>query len=149
MNSAPRSSRIRQTGSLLALAVVCVLAVIGISQCKYGPDKVTGVNRGKQSNPASNCIRQCTDQYGDSLEAENKLHKNNLKACGAGDDDDDDGAVLMNPAASNGGGDDEGQGDPACIAAEKARHKAALDRIKAGQKACIDGCHHQGGGSGR
>jgi len=151
MDPAPRSSRIRRIGSLLPPAFACLLALLSLSQCKYGPDKVTGLDRHKHS-PASACIHQCAEQYEDSLEAEHKLHKKNLELCGDGDDGDgdDDGAVLANPAGDgdDGGGDDDG-GDSACIAQEQARHRAAIERIKAGQQQCIEGCHHQGGGTGR
>ena len=61
---------------------------------------------------------------------------------GNGDDDDD------GDGDDDGGGGGNGHGDPVCIAAENARHQAAIDRINQGRLDCIGSCHHQGGGSG-
>ena len=40
MTTAPRA--LRPMGSLLALVILCVLTMLSVSRCKYGPDKVTG-----------------------------------------------------------------------------------------------------------
>jgi hypothetical protein len=147
MDSAPRSSRIRPIGSLIVLAILCLLTPLALTRCKYGPDKVAGLDRGRQS-PANQCIHNCSEQFEDSLKAENKLHKKNIQACG-GDDDDDDDLVLDGAATNDATGGGGGRGNPACITQENARHRAAIQRIAAGLRQCIEGCHHQGGGRGR
>ena len=155
MNIAPHTSRIRKIGSLIALAVLSLMALLGLSRCQYGPDRVTGIDRGGQT-PASRCVRECTERFEDSLEAENKLHKKNLRKC-RGRDDDDDGADVIqaggdDPSNSVGGlrGRRERHGrDRECFELERARHEAAIQRIKEGLRQCIGGCHHQGGGTGR
>jgi len=38
--------------------------------------------------------------------------------------------------------------DAACLAAEDARHDAAVAAIQAQRKTCQNNCHHQGGGTG-
>ena len=158
MTTAPRA--LRRMGSLLALAILCLLTMFSISRCKYGPDKVTGLDRGDRS-PASQCIHDCEEQYEDSVKAENKLHKKNLNDCkdgsghGHGDsDDDDDDLTASDPSTALDGGDHDGDHHgrkhhySPCVKAENARHKAALQRIAQGLQNCIGSCHHQGGGSG-
>ena len=138
-------------GSLLALAILCFVAMLGITRCKYGPDKVTGLDRNKKSSPADRCIHDCKEAFEDSLKAENKLHKKNLNVCrggnGDGGDDDDD-AIAGDPAGTLHDDDGDGHDNNPCVIAENARHKDALKRIANGLQDCISGCHHQGAGSG-
>jgi hypothetical protein len=135
-------------GSLLALAILCFVAMLGITRCKYGPDKVTGLDRNKRSSPTDRCIHDCAEAFEDSVKAENKLHKKNLDECrgGHGDGDDDDDATAGDPAGTL--HDDDHHNDNPCVIAENARHKDALKRIANGLKDCVSGCHHQGAGSG-
>jgi hypothetical protein len=162
MTTAPRA--LRPMGSLLALAILSVLTMLSVSRCKYGPDKVTGVDSSKPRSGASQCVHDCTEAFEDSVKAENKLHKNNLDECrdgsghhgkGGGEGDDDDDLIAIDPAAAlhDGDGDGDHHGDDhhkdsPCIQAENARHKAALQRIARGLQDCLSTCHHQGGGSG-
>ena len=146
MNPAPRVFLIRRMG---ALAAVCLLAIL-CTQCQLVTDKLTGPDRGRQES-SSRCFRDCAEQYGDSLEAENELHERNLEKCRDRDGDRDrDRNIAM---GSDGGRDRDRERhhdrDPACIAIEKARHEAAVERIREGRKQCQADCHHQGGGSGR
>ena len=155
MHLAPRTSRLRRLGSLTILAALCLIAMFTITRCKYGPDKVSGVDLQSNRSATSSCMHDCEEQFEDSLKAENKLHKKNLRKCkgghGDGDGDDDDLKTGGGPGLSGvtGGDRDRRRADSACIAEELARHKAAVARIKEGERQCIASCHHQGGGSGR
>lgn len=115
-----RSSRI----ALLILGAT-VLALV-LNQCRMVGDQVTspltsGLGLQQQQNNHGNCISECAKAYADSNKVEAALHVANVKACG---------------------------GDPTCLATEDARFEAAKARITSGRKACMDECHHQGGGSG-
>ncbi len=126
MIHATRSRQERPKAPRIVLAVLCAVAVVALSQCKMTADKVTGVeatmNQGKpQSDNHGQCISNCQHVANDAQKAENDLHKANEKAC---------------------------QGNPACLAAEDARHNAALNLIEEDRQRCMDGCHHQGGGHG-
>jgi hypothetical protein len=156
MHLAPRTSRLRRLGSLTILAGLCLVAMFTITRCKYGPDKVSGVDLQSSRSSTSRCMHDCEEQFEDSLKAENKLHKKNLRKCkgghgdGDGDDDDDDLKAGGGPGLSGvTDGDRNRRKDSACIAEELARHKAAVARIEEGERQCIASCHHQGGGSGR
>ena len=127
MNIATRSPQERPKAPRIVLVTLCVIAVAALSQCKMTPDKVTGVeatlNQGNPNKPENHgqCISNCQHVANDALKAENDLHSQNLNAC---------------------------NGNPGCIAAENARHDAAVNQIQANRQLCMDGCHHQGGGSG-
>jgi hypothetical protein len=133
---------------MVALAVLCLLAMLCLTQCQLVTDKLTGPDRGREES-ANRCFRDCTEQYSDSLEAEEELHESNLEKCrghnGHGDRDRNTGGNV----AMGGDRDRHHDRDPVCIVLEQARHEAAVDRIKEGRKQCIAGCHHQGGGTGR
>jgi hypothetical protein len=137
-----------------ALVVLCLLAILGLTQCKVVTDKLTAPDRGRETS-ANRCIKACNEQYADSLEAEEELHEKNLKKCkGRGGDDDRDrntgGTVAMDGAGDGDRHRDRRPDrDPACVALEQARHEAAVARIEAGRSQCIASCHHQGGGTGR
>lgn len=122
---------------LLILFAVVLLAA-SITQCRMVTDQIVRVQAEDLS--ASSCIKACTKAAKQAIKEENELHKDRLEAC-RGDDD-----VRGNGAYD--GGDKNDPKNP-CVLAEEARHKAALKAIDAQRIDCINGCHHQGGGSGR
>ena len=124
MKLTPRSPQPRRTAAHLALALVAALALVGLTQCKLEPDKLTGVNKvkGAQGNSNTNCIPGCAHAANEAIRDESDLHTANVAACA---------------------------GDPTCLANEEARHEAAVEAIQAERKACMDGCHNQGQGNGR
>jgi hypothetical protein len=67
------------------------------------------------------CYDNCAKTFTKALQSENDLWLANKKACNH---------------------------DEVCIALERARHDAVVDRLKAEFRACRDNCHHQGGGNG-
>lgn len=120
MNTAPRSTQIHGKAVRVALAVLCAVAVVGLTQCELASDKVTGVDRAK--TPPGNCISECADKANEEMKSESDLHSQNAKTC---------------------------RGDKDCITREQDRHKTAVDQIQDGRKRCMDTCHQQGGGNGR
>jgi len=124
MNFATRM-HMRRKAPFVALALLSAIALFGLTQCKLAPDKVTGIDKteaGKAASAPGNCISECAHRANDAMQVEQDLHKDNVKAC---------------------------SGNPACLAAENARHDAAVDQIQEGRKECMGNCHHQGGGNGR
>jgi hypothetical protein len=119
MHLALHRSRMRRIAALLGLAALSAVALVGLTRCNYVSDRVTAP-RAEQA--AQNCISGCAHQYNDSLRVESDLHVANVHACAD---------------------------DPVCLALEDARHDAAVDRIQEGRKACMENCHHQGGGNSR
>jgi hypothetical protein len=109
----------RRIVALLSLAALSAVALVGLTRCNYVSDRVTAP-RAEQA--AQNCISDCAHQYNDSLRVESDLHVANVHACA---------------------------GDSVCLALEDARHEAAVERIQHGRQACMDNCHHQGGGNSR
>ena len=113
----------RSVRAILMTAAGIGLAMM-ISQCRMVGDSVLGPSdglSGSGSNQALNCISVCARAYADSNKVENQLHVDNVQACGI---------------------------NSGCKAQEDIRHVAAVMRISDGRKACMDACHHQGGGSG-
>jgi len=149
LHPAPRVFQMRRMG---ALVVLCLLATLSLTQCKLVADKLTGLNRGREAS-ANRCFRECAEQYGDSLDAEQELHERNLEKCrgrnGHQDRDRNTGGNVAMDGGRDGDRDRHHDRDPACIVIERARHEAAVERIKEGRKQCMAGCHHQGGGTGR
>lgn len=126
MTIATRSPDLRpKAPRFILLAILCAVAVAGLTQCKITPDKVTGVtmemDRNKQER-GGKCVSKCSKKADKALDKEDDLYERNKKAC---------------------------HKDAACLAAEKARHKAAVEQIQEDRRHCVDGCHHQGGGHGR
>ena len=124
MTIATRSPEIRPKAPRIVLAILCAVALVGLTQCKMTPDKVTGVamEMDKAQLNRGNCVSDCAHDANDAMDVEKDLHKANVKNC---------------------------QGNQACLDAEEARHQAAVETIQENRKHCIDGCHHQGGGHGR
>ena len=122
MDIASRTPDLRRQALRIALAILSVVALIGLTQCKQAPDTLTGVDTANslKSRPGD-CISDCSHKANDDMKIESDLHVDNIQKCG---------------------------GDKACIKAEQVRHKAAVDRIQDARKLCMDGCHQQGGGGG-
>jgi len=120
MNPAPRSTQIHRKTARVTLAILCAVAVVGLTQCKLASDKVTGLDRAH--TPPGQCISACAHAANEAKKSESELHVLIVQACA---------------------------GDEACLAQEQARHEAAVEAIHAEKKRCMDGCHQQGGGSGR
>ncbi len=120
MQPAPRSTQIHGKAARIALAVLCAVAVVGLTQCNLASDQVTGVDQAR--TPPGNCISDCAHRANEEMKRESDLHSNNVKTC---------------------------RGDKDCTTREQDRHKAAVDQIQDGRKRCMDTCHQQGGGSGR
>ena len=91
----------------------------GVTQCRMVTDAV--LRPQASSAGAGNCMSACAHAANEAIRAESDLHKLNIKACGS---------------------------DAACVAAEDARHDAAVAAIQAQRKICQNNCHHQGGGNG-
>lgn len=113
----------RRLRVLLMTGAGACLAIL-VSQCRMVEDSVLGPADGlsaSASRRSGECISACARAYGDSMKVEAALHVQNTLAC-------------------------EGYLD--CMDAEGARHFAAIQRINAGRRRCMDACHHQGGGTG-
>ena len=106
----------------LLVAAAAALTML-LSQCRMVSDQITAPSTrvAMTAQKPKDCMKDCQDQYLAAIQAENNLHQANENLCGT---------------------------DPVCLANEEARHEAALTQIQANRKACLDGCHHQGGGTG-
>lgn len=105
------------TRALLLLALI--LATLALTHCQMVGDRVAGVGTGifKRKN---DCLAKCQSDFQSRNQAEDKLHQQNLAACGS---------------------------NQACINAENARHAAAEQDSKQQRNDCENKCHNQGGGS--
>jgi hypothetical protein len=115
----PRRPRLR---TLLASGALLALSLV-LAQCRPVADSLLGTPKGSlfARGNSADCIVACQRTYNDSIRVESNLHVANAMACGD---------------------------DSVCAALEEARHEAAVERIQAARNACVDACHHQGGGSG-
>lgn len=112
----------RRSLNISLLVVAAAAMTLLLSQCRMVTDAVEPGHVGTLAQkPAQDCMRDCQAVYQTAQDAEQALHKANIKAC---------------------------NDDPVCIANEDARHDAAMAQLAADRKACFDTCHHQGGGSG-
>jgi len=117
-------ARLRRGATFAVVGVGLTTLALSLSQCQMVEERLTGVSEvSLNSNSAtpSNCMGQCAEQYIKSKALEIKKHQALVKACA---------------------------GDPVCLALEDIRFEKALQLLKADQKACQAGCHHQGGGGG-
>lgn len=108
----------------IALLVVAAAAMtLLLSQCRMVSDAVVGPGAAvsAQARQPQDCMRACQDAFKTGQDAEQALHKANVKACNS---------------------------DSTCLANEEARHEAAMTQLSVDRKNCLDGCHHQGGGTG-
>ena len=152
MTSRPKLPR--QVTRLLMLATAILLTAF-ITQCRMVTDKI--VRPQAEDFRTNSCVKACAKAANEAKEAENELHEDRIQACGGDEDDGSDdlrGAGTFGRDKPGDKPDGGGRGDnndkrKACIAAEEARHKAALKAIDDQRKACVNGCHHQGGGTGR
>lgn len=139
---------------LLTLAGVILLAS-SITQCRMVTDHI--VRPVAEDFGTSSCIKACAKAAEQAIKAENELHKDRVAACkGNGDDGSDDlrgnGPYRREKPDDKKDKKDKGDKDDKknpCLLAEEARHKAALKAIDERRMECMNGCHHQGGGSGR
>ena len=103
--------------------LIATLSVVGgllLTQCRSVTDTVFG--RNATLAKAENCMKDCAKDAQELQKAENKTHKDNVKACG---------------------------GNTSCLQQEAARHVAAEKAVEDARKRCQAGCHDQGGGKGR
>jgi hypothetical protein len=107
-------------GVLLALGT----SVIALTGCTRVLDTTTGISLNR--NKPEKCIKACNESFHALQVAELARHHQEIEAC----------LALTRP--------DRG----ACLAAEGARHAAAMAEIIRARRDCKNGCHNQGGGSG-
>lgn len=117
MRLATLRPRLRRALSFSALAIVLAFTSISLTQCRMVADRLTGVQ--PLTNRTDRCIERCRDIYRISIIIENAINRIKIQLC---------------------------QGNAACLAAEAARHQAALATIEQRRTACIQDCHNQGGG---
>jgi len=105
--------------------VALIAALVGLAallaQCRMVSNDVLGVGLQRGADQSSACTSQCRSTYMDGIKAESALHKANVAKCDENDD--------------------------ACLAAEDARHKAALAALKQAYNDCVNNCHSQGRGT--
>jgi hypothetical protein len=118
MHLAPSTRRI-----LCACLAVPVAALITLAGCTMVGDRLTGLSITHVSPSA--CIRTCVETQTQAVHAEVALHQAQIEACQALPDSQ--------------------RGE--CVAAESARHAAAMAGIAASRGECLGGCHNQGSGS--
>jgi hypothetical protein len=118
-------SRLGRAAIYLSLTALLGIAAVTLSQCTQVGDNLTGVAllSGKKHGK---CLSACDKTYHNLVKQEEKLHKQNLKACRK--DDGTDGK------------------DEKCEDAENARHKAELFRLQQAHQGCKADCHSQGAG---
>src|SRR5262249_28090087 len=115
MQSGNRPSLLARAFLLLALLVASLV----LTHCRQIGDSMNGVNAGLFKKK-DECLAKCQSDFQARNQAEDRLHQQNLTACGS---------------------------DTACINAENARHTAAEQDSKQQRDTCMNGCHQQGGGS--
>ena len=118
-----RPNRLRRAVVYAALATLLGVVSLTLSQCTMVGDSLTGVglNKGRPTT----CIKQCNDLYKLLFAQEQKLFLQNQEIC----------LGLPQPDKD------------ACLAAELARHQAAMAALGQGKIDCQNSCHSQGGGS--
>ena len=127
MDRAPRF-RVRPAAARVGLLALLVGAGFGLTQCVQVTDPITG-SAGQAGSTIANfsrqntdkCFEKCAKDYEKGVDKEMKRYEKSKRAC---------------------------DGDPVCLALERARHQQALDQLEQEFRACRDGCHHQGKGHG-
>ena len=121
-NLAPRPHRAAMQRIVMRAVLLLALATatVALTQCQMVSDKLTGVQASvfKRKN---DCIKDCQKDKKDAEKKEDKLNRDNERACG---------------------------GNAQCLSEEKARHDAAEASIEAAYRDCINSCHSQGGDDG-
>jgi len=92
--------------------------------CTMVEENVTGVR--VSTLLPTDCVRACDQAFLTGLANETRESLQNLQAC-----------KLLPTAAER----------DACVRAELARYKAAVEALSAARLECINGCHAQGAGS--
>jgi hypothetical protein len=115
---------VRRVVVLAGLPVLIGVFVLTLTQCRMVGDKLTGLETSRAPN---SCIKTCNDSSKVDFENEQKAHEQNVMACQA----------LPQPQRGE------------CLEAEEQRHEAEKARLTQVKMDCQNGCHQQGGGSGR
>jgi|SRR5262245_9782627 len=118
-----KQSHIQALRALVAAAVVGAALTI-LSGCTMVSDKTTGVSLSHDGS--TDCVRACNRTFIENVAAETRRSLQNLEAC------------KRLPTS------DERE---ACVRAELARYKAALETLSADRTTCVNSCHTQGSGS--
>jgi len=105
------------------VAGAVVIALVALAGCTFMGDSLTGV-KVSGAGPTT-CIKSCNDLYNMLYNDEQKLHQTNVEGCQA----------MAQPGKAN------------CLAAEDARHTAAMTSLGNGKIDCQNNCHRQGTGS--
>jgi hypothetical protein len=109
----------------VSLAVGILTASLSfLPGCTLIRDNVTGV--GAKFGTTTECVRTCDRAFLEALAAETRRSLQNLESC------------RRLPTSS--------QRD-ACVRAELARYKAAVEALYAQRTECVNNCHTQGSGS--
>jgi len=103
----------------IGLAALLVTALFTLSQCRQVGDRLNGIDLSPLKNSVAKCIDKCQKAADQEMRMEDRFHASRVSACG---------------------------GNAGCLAAEEARHTAAVQDIENRRQACIDNCHAQGGG---
>ena len=105
----------------LGVALIACLAIVGLSQCRFVNDTITGVDLKNNTslNARSECMDRCNETFKTALEAENERYNTAIRACG---------------------------NDKGCRDAERVLHDAILDRLHDEKRSCKDSCYNEGGG---
>lgn len=108
---------------VIGLAAALGLVAVGLSQCRFVNDTVTGLDLKSATglSAKSECVRSCNDAYKDAMKQETERHKTAMKACGK---------------------------DKDCKHAEDALFKTNKSQIRDAKKLCKGGCYNEGGGTG-
>jgi hypothetical protein len=117
-------NRLRRVVVFAALAALLGVVSLTLSHCTMVGDNLTGV--GASAAAPTTCVKQCNDYYAMQYKIEQKRYQANNDACHAIEDN---------------------QAKTDCLAAELARHSAAMSALGAAKTQCQDSCHHQGVGS--
>lgn len=117
-------SRTRSAGRM-ATRVLLLFALaassLTLTHCRMVGDRLTGVEADLLRRK-DECKARCQEEFKARNQAEDRLNEQNVQACA---------------------------GSAACLAAEDARHEAAMRASKLLRDACMEACEHQqGGGSG-
>ena len=113
---------LRRVSTYGTLAALLALVTVSLSQCRMVnvDDSTTSIGT-FASREAGQCVADCNKTANDAIRDESRVHVANVRAC---------------------------NGNPTCLQNEEARHTAAVAQIQAARRACVESCHHQGGGLG-
>ena len=102
--------------------VMTLILLVAVAGCTMIGD-LTGVSLNK-ANPSA-CLKSCAGSFADQVHAEAETHQAAIRGCQSLSESERE----------------------ACVAAEAARHAAAMAQISGGRQECMNGCHRQGSGS--